>query len=99
MADQHVSARPSTPRTHVQRVAIITGASRGIGAALVGAYRKLDYAVVANSRTIAATDDPGVAAVAGDIAQWAASPAAIPGSWRWWRGQTSAESRCLSPPR
>jgi NAD(P)-dependent dehydrogenase (short-subunit alcohol dehydrogenase family) len=28
----------------------------------------LNYAVVANSRTIAAADDPGVAAVAGDIA-------------------------------
>ena len=35
-----------------QRVAIITGASRGIGAALVDAYRKHNYAVVANSRTI-----------------------------------------------
>jgi NAD(P)-dependent dehydrogenase (short-subunit alcohol dehydrogenase family) len=51
-----------------QKVAIITGASAGIGAALVDAYRKRGYAVVANSRTITATDDPGVAAVAGDIA-------------------------------
>ena len=47
---------------------IITGASQGIGAALVGAYRKLNYSVVANSRTITAADDPGVAAVAGDVA-------------------------------
>jgi NAD(P)-dependent dehydrogenase (short-subunit alcohol dehydrogenase family) len=54
--------------THDQKVAIITGASAGIGAALVDAYRKRGYAVVANSRTITATDDPGVAAVAGDIA-------------------------------
>jgi NAD(P)-dependent dehydrogenase (short-subunit alcohol dehydrogenase family) len=51
-----------------QKVAIITGASQGIGAAIVDAYRALNYAVVANSRSIAATDDPGMAAVAGDIA-------------------------------
>jgi NAD(P)-dependent dehydrogenase (short-subunit alcohol dehydrogenase family) len=51
-----------------QKVAIITGASQGIGAALVDLYRGLDYAVVANSRKIAPGDDPGVAAVAGDIA-------------------------------
>ena len=55
--------------TAPQRVAIITGASQGMGAALVEAYRKLNYAVVANSRTITAADDPGVAAVAGDIAE------------------------------
>jgi NAD(P)-dependent dehydrogenase (short-subunit alcohol dehydrogenase family) len=52
-----------------QKVAIITGASQGIGAALVDLYRTLDYAVVANSRHIAPGDDAGVAAVAGDIAQ------------------------------
>jgi NAD(P)-dependent dehydrogenase (short-subunit alcohol dehydrogenase family) len=51
-----------------QKVAIITGASQGMGAAMVDAYRGLNYAVVANSRSIAPTDDPGVAAVAGDIA-------------------------------
>jgi len=49
------------------RVAIITGASQGIGAALVQGYRKLGYAVVANSRTVAASDDPMVLAVPGDI--------------------------------
>jgi NAD(P)-dependent dehydrogenase (short-subunit alcohol dehydrogenase family) len=51
------------------KVAIITGASQGIGAALVDGYRALNYAVVANSRSIAPTDDPDVAAVAGDIAE------------------------------
>jgi NAD(P)-dependent dehydrogenase (short-subunit alcohol dehydrogenase family) len=51
------------------RVAVITGASQGIGEALVAGYRKLGYAVVANSRTIDASDDPMVLAVAGDIAQ------------------------------
>ena len=52
-----------------ERVAIITGASQGIGEGLVSAYRKLGYAVVANSRTIAESDDPLVLAVPGDIAQ------------------------------
>ena len=65
MADPNVSALSRAP---VVPVAIITGASRGIGAALVDAYRKLNYAVVANSRSITATDDAGVAVVAGDIA-------------------------------
>jgi len=51
------------------RVAVITGASQGIGEALVAGYRKLGYAVVANSRTIDASDDPMVLTVAGDIAQ------------------------------
>ncbi|MEU6206239.1 SDR family oxidoreductase [Micromonospora musae] len=51
-----------------QKVAVITGASQGIGAALVTAYRKLGYAVVANSRSIAPSDDPLVLAAAGDIA-------------------------------
>jgi NAD(P)-dependent dehydrogenase (short-subunit alcohol dehydrogenase family) len=52
-----------------QRVAIITGASQGIGESLVAAYRKLGYAVVANSRTIADSDDPMVVTVPGDIGQ------------------------------
>jgi NAD(P)-dependent dehydrogenase (short-subunit alcohol dehydrogenase family) len=51
-----------------QKVAVITGASQGIGAALVTAYRKLGYAVVANSRSITPSDDPLVLTVAGDIA-------------------------------
>jgi len=52
-----------------QRVAIITGASQGIGESLVTAYRKLGYAVIANSRTIAESDDPMIVTVPGDIAQ------------------------------
>jgi len=51
-----------------QKVAVITGASQGIGAALVQAYRKHGWAVVANSRSIAASDDAEVVTVAGDIA-------------------------------
>ena len=51
-----------------QPVAVITGASQGIGAGLVTGYRKLGFAVVANSRTIGDSDDPMVLTVAGDIA-------------------------------
>jgi NAD(P)-dependent dehydrogenase (short-subunit alcohol dehydrogenase family) len=51
-----------------QKVVIITGASQGIGAALVPAYRKLEYAVVANSRSIEPSQDPEVLAVPGDVA-------------------------------
>ncbi len=51
-----------------QKVAVITGASQGIGATLVTAYRKLGYAVVANSRTIEPSGDPFVLTVPGDIA-------------------------------
>ena len=51
-----------------QKVAIITGASQGIGAELVKAYRDRNYRVVANSRSIKPSSDPDVLAVAGDIA-------------------------------
>src|SRR4051812_27444716 len=51
------------------RVAVITGASQGIGASLVPAYRTLGYAVVATSRTIGPSDDPMIATVQGDIAE------------------------------
>lgn len=59
---------PSQGTTANRKVAIVTGASQGIGVAIVGAYRDLGCAVVANSRSITPSDDPGVAAVAGDIA-------------------------------
>jgi NAD(P)-dependent dehydrogenase (short-subunit alcohol dehydrogenase family) len=50
-------------------VAIITGASQGIGAGLVAAYRDLGYAVVATSRSIVPSDDAMVATVRGDVAE------------------------------
>lgn len=49
------------------RVALITGASQGIGAALVTGFAKLGYSVVANSRSIAVSDNPMVLSVPGDI--------------------------------
>jgi NAD(P)-dependent dehydrogenase (short-subunit alcohol dehydrogenase family) len=50
-----------------EKVAIITGASQGIGAGLVEAYRKHGYRVIANSRTIAELSHLEVITVAGDI--------------------------------
>jgi NAD(P)-dependent dehydrogenase (short-subunit alcohol dehydrogenase family) len=50
-----------------QKVAIVTGASQGIGAGLVAAFRQHGYAVVANSRSIADLRDPELLAIAGDI--------------------------------
>jgi NAD(P)-dependent dehydrogenase (short-subunit alcohol dehydrogenase family) len=52
----------------MKKVAVITGASQGIGEALVKAYRARNFAVVANSRSIKPISDPEVLTVAGDIA-------------------------------
>jgi NAD(P)-dependent dehydrogenase (short-subunit alcohol dehydrogenase family) len=49
------------------RTVVITGASHGIGGALVKAYRKAGFRVVANSRSIGASDDPDILNIAGDI--------------------------------
>lgn len=51
------------------KVAIITGASRGIGAGLVAGYRRQDWAVVASARTIKSSQDPALLTVAGNIAE------------------------------
>ena len=50
-----------------QKVVVITGASQGIGADLVRAYRDRNYRVVANSRSIKPSSDPDILVVAGDI--------------------------------
>ena len=71
-----------------QKVAIVTGASQGIGAALVAAYRKLGYAVVANSRSIAASDDPEILTVPGDMAEPGPAPASPSRRWRGSAGST-----------
>ena len=52
----------------VQKVAVITGASQGIGAALVKAFRDRNYRVVATARSVKESNDPDVLAVPGDIA-------------------------------
>jgi len=54
-----------------QKTAIVSGASQGIGAALVGAFLKRGYSVVANSRNITKANpfaaSPNLALVDGDI--------------------------------
>ncbi len=52
-----------------RRVAIITGASHGIGAGLVSGFRRAGYAVVATSRSIGAADEDDYLTVRGDIAE------------------------------
>ena len=57
--------------TTERKVAVITGASQGIGASLVQGFQRLGYGVVANSRSIsksAFARDPGIVLVDGDIA-------------------------------
>ncbi len=51
-----------------RKVAIVTGASQGIGAGLVQGFRERGYRVVANSRSIKAGESADIVAVAGDIA-------------------------------
>ncbi len=50
-----------------QKVAVITGASQGIGAGLVKAYRDRNDRVVATSRSIKQSGDKDIVAVPGDI--------------------------------
>ncbi len=50
-----------------QKVAVITGASQGIGAGLVKAYRDRNFRVVATSRSIKQGSDQDILAIAGDI--------------------------------
>jgi NAD(P)-dependent dehydrogenase (short-subunit alcohol dehydrogenase family) len=51
------------------KVAIITGASGGIGAGLATAFRDAGYAVVATSRSIPSSDEPDLLTVSGDITE------------------------------
>jgi NAD(P)-dependent dehydrogenase (short-subunit alcohol dehydrogenase family) len=51
------------------KVAIVTGASQGIGAGVADAFARAGYAVVGTSRSIAPSGDPGFLTVPGDIAE------------------------------
>src|SRR3954468_10727767 len=63
-----------------RKVAVITGASQGIGAGLVRAFLDRGYRVVANSRSIKPGDSADVLAVAGDIADPAVAGRVIGGA-------------------
>jgi NAD(P)-dependent dehydrogenase (short-subunit alcohol dehydrogenase family) len=55
--------------TSPRRVAIVTGASQGIGAGIVGALRGAGYALVGTSRSIEPSDDPEYVTLRGDISE------------------------------
>lgn len=63
--------------TNETKVAVITGGSQGIGAALVRAYRAIGYRVVSTSRSIAPSADPDLLTIAGDIGDPATGPRVI----------------------
>lgn len=74
MSDPSVSREPAgNPRVCVsnasRKVAIVTGASQGIGAGLVEGFRGAGYAVVGSSRSIDPSDTPDYLTVRGDIAE------------------------------
>src|SRR6185295_17510602 len=50
-----------------RKVAVITGASQGIGAGLVGGFLERGYRVVANSRSIKPESSDHMFSIAGDI--------------------------------
>jgi len=51
----------------IQKVAIVTGASRGLGDGIAKAFRSRGWRVVATSRSIQPSNDPDILTVAGDI--------------------------------
>jgi NAD(P)-dependent dehydrogenase (short-subunit alcohol dehydrogenase family) len=70
-AHENLDAKLSQNRSHMpdQKTAIITGASRGIGAGLVGAFLKQGYNVVATSRNVSQqlTASTALVLIDGDI--------------------------------
>ena len=58
-----------SPTPASQPVAIVTGASRGIGAGVVDPFRAAGYAVVGTARSMPSSDDPDFLTVDGDLAQ------------------------------
>lgn len=60
-----------------RKVAVITGASQGIGAGLVDAFLEQGYRVVATSRSIKPSDNPDILAIAGDIGDPSTGPRVI----------------------
>jgi NAD(P)-dependent dehydrogenase (short-subunit alcohol dehydrogenase family) len=63
-----------------RRIAVITGASQGIGAGLVRGFLDRGYRVVANSRSIEPAASEDMLAVAGDIADPAVADRVIGGA-------------------
>lgn len=60
-----------------RKVAIVTGASQGLGAGITKAFRDRGYRVVAISRSIKPSGDPDLLAIAGDIGDPATGKRAV----------------------
>jgi NAD(P)-dependent dehydrogenase (short-subunit alcohol dehydrogenase family) len=56
-------------RSYEPKVAVITGASQGIGAGLAAGFRRARYAVVGTARSMPRSNDDDYVAVEGDITQ------------------------------
>jgi NAD(P)-dependent dehydrogenase (short-subunit alcohol dehydrogenase family) len=67
-SDQPPGSLDAAESRPVRKVAIVTGASRGIGAGVAEAFSGAGYAVVATSRTISRSDTRDFLTVSGDIA-------------------------------
>ncbi len=52
-----------------KKVAIVTGASQGIGAGIAAAFRVADYVVVGTARSVEPSETPDVLMLPGDIAE------------------------------
>ena len=64
------SAEHSVPAPSARsgRVAIVTGASRGIGAGVATAFNRAGYSIVTTARSIRTSDDYDILTIEGDIA-------------------------------
>jgi NAD(P)-dependent dehydrogenase (short-subunit alcohol dehydrogenase family) len=67
-SDQPPGSLEAAESRPVRKVAIVTGASRGIGAGVAEAFSRAGYAVVATSRTISSSDTRDFLTMSGDIA-------------------------------
>jgi NAD(P)-dependent dehydrogenase (short-subunit alcohol dehydrogenase family) len=83
----------STP----QKVVVVTGASQGIGAETVKAFRTLNYRIVATARSIKPSDDPNIVTVAGDIADPATAQRVISEGVTRWSTTPASSSPSRSP--
>ncbi|HTU88101.1 MAG TPA: SDR family oxidoreductase [Solirubrobacteraceae bacterium] len=63
-----MTSHPQQSEDPPKKVAIITGASQGIGAGLVAGYRRAGYAVVGVSRSVRHPDEEDYVGIAGDVA-------------------------------